>query len=306
MNDCTRIQTLRPFFAAVLVVVAGCAHTPTTGPSPSEPRAPGAPEIQGPPVPERVFGPDQRQERKVVLFLGPGLPSGLGSAGVIRALHESKVEVAAIVGMEMGALVGAAYAATGTVNGMDFRLLQFKPDWVTPPSGLGAMFSSGGATQARLREGMRRLFGATDLAKTKTPMWVLVSRGERTEVVRSGEIAPALVASFSHRELGATGGEGESPSSWGTAHELLRQQGIEYPAVWVVAKLPPEWPMGAARRAAESATAGLRQEDLLIELDPGQPWDFSRRSEIIYQAKKKSRAAITAWSAERGWEGPSQ
>ena len=296
----------RLLLAVALSVASGCAHTRSTGPSPSDPRAPGQPEILGPPAPEKVFGPQPHQEHKVVLLLGPGLSPAIGSAGVIRALHEAHVEVAAIVGMEMGALVGAAYATTGTVNGMDFRLLQFKPEWVTPPSGLGAMFSSGGASGARLREGMKKLFGSAELSDTKMPLRVLVSRGAHTEAVGSGDLAPLLAATFAHRELGQPGAEGESPDSWGDALDSLRQQGLEYPAIWVVPKLPSGWPMGAAKRAVEAAGVAFRSGDLLIELEAGSPWDFSRRSEIIYQAKKKSRAAISTWQTEIGWGGVRQ
>ncbi|MFN7684416.1 MAG: hypothetical protein ACK5QT_03275 [Oligoflexia bacterium] len=288
-------------FSCVLGLASGCSQRSVRRADPEfvGPVESGAP--LGPPAPEQVFGPEDIDSRRVVLFLGPGAPAALGAAGVIRALEEVKIEVAGIVAMELGALVGAAYATTGSANEMDWKLLQFKPEWISPGRGLGALLGARRSSPEALREGMVKLFSSAELATTKKPLWIIVDRGRGPEAIHQGSMVSALVGTLSQKEIIEVGPEGQSPHAWGDLSGLLAREGLNIPGVWVVPRVSPAWPAKAAVSASEEVRNWLRPNDLLLELDPGRPWDFVQRSTWVYAGKKKCRAALPQWQASLGW-----
>lgn len=89
------------------------AADPGTGIAESRPQA------QTPPL-----DPEQR----VCLVLGPGMARGLAHVGVIEALVEAKIKIHCVVGVEMGAIVGALYADTLNANTLQWQLFKFKRD----------------------------------------------------------------------------------------------------------------------------------------------------------------------------------
>lgn len=232
------------------------------------------------------------------------MATAMGSAGAVRALSESGIEIAAIVGMEMGALVGAAFSSSGSVNGMDWKLLQLKPEWLEPRHGLGAMFRSGKATPGQLRSGLDKVFGAGDASQWKVPLWVVSHSGPSVVVSDRGPITPALVATLSHPETMADEGQGGCPDGWSAAIERLRQNGYAQPKVWVLSRLPAGWPHRAALAATHDAHAWIAPEDLVIEVEPqgeSPAWAFRQRSQGTYQARQSARRALPEWLSRLGW-----
>jgi len=289
--------------AVALLLIAGlwgCAHGTRRAPPAPALTSPGDSPVQGPPPPEAIFGPAPPQARKVVVLLGPGLSAAMGAAGVIRALEEAKVEVAGLVGMEMGAVVSAAYAITGTANGMDWRLLQIRPEWFGKGV-LDSLLSRDQVSAEKIRAGLSKVFGSSEISSSKRKLWVVVKKPNGIEVVDRGPLVSAVLGSLSSPEWLTATQEGESPSDWGGVEAALSAELPDMPRVWVLPKLSEKWPMASARAAIRNARQWIRGSDLVLEIEAGEPFDFSRRSERAYLAKKTCRAALPLWMGERGW-----
>lgn len=81
--------------------------------------------------------------KKIGLALGSGAARGLAHIGVLKVLEEQQIEVAAIAGTSIGAMIGSFYAAGVSVDqmeeiarGVDWRDLARLVDPILPGSGL--------------------------------------------------------------------------------------------------------------------------------------------------------------------------
>lgn len=296
---------------ASAVLSSSCSHlVARPGPRQSQQGNPAQPtgDVAGPPEPQAIQGPIAPQERKVVLILGPGMASALGGAGVIRAVREQQMEIAAIVGLEFGALVGAAYASSGTLPSMDWKLLQVRPEWLAPPGGLGAMFGSSKAKPKSLSDGLLKIFGDGDASSFRVPLWLNGSAGGATEFSPRGPIARRLVQTLSHPETMEDAGQGFSSPDWGDLIARLQQEGYSQPKLWVISTLGDGWPHAAAVRASREARNWVSPDDLVIELRPPQgdapAWSFEQRSALIYQGRQAAKRLLTGWRDRLGWGSP--
>lgn len=161
--------------------------------SETDPMGPPEPYGPVPPTSDGIYGPEPIQIRPVVLVLGPGLARGYAYAGVLRALHEAKIPIGAIVGTEMGGLVGALYAMSGTINGFEWALLRFKEDPFQDKKGLLSMFQKGPSDGARIVEALNDALGDKDLKQTQLPLRVAVLKGKGGEL-KLMELGPAAKA----------------------------------------------------------------------------------------------------------------
>jgi NTE family protein len=129
-----------------------------------------------------------------VLVLGPGLAQGFADVGVLRALHENHVPVVAILGAETGALVGGLYANAQSINRFEFRLLHFKEDLFTQPTGLLSSFS--GNRAEKYKSELSRAFEAKDLTDLKIPLWVAIrpAGSNAPMLVQKGNAVAAIAA----------------------------------------------------------------------------------------------------------------
>ncbi len=73
-----------------------------------------------------------QQHKKVGLALGGGGAKGLAHIGVIKELERAGLEIAAITGTSMGAVVGAWYAATKDIATLEKLFLSIKRDDIVP------------------------------------------------------------------------------------------------------------------------------------------------------------------------------
>lgn len=67
-------------------------------------------------------------ESKICLVLGPGMARGFAHAGVIEAFHDAQIKIHCIVGVEMGAIVGALYSDSQNANTLQWQLFKLKKD----------------------------------------------------------------------------------------------------------------------------------------------------------------------------------
>jgi len=297
----------------VSLALCSCSAAPLKSPrtAGAELGDPASAEVLGPPPPAEVFGPAQPADHRVVLMLGPGMATAMAAAGVVRTLNEQGIEIALIVGMEAGALVGAAFSSSGSVGGMDWKLLQFKPEWVTPSRGLGAVFGSGKTDPAKLREGLEKIFGQGDAANWRVPVWILGQNGNSLSLLDRGPVAGALAGTLSHPETMEEKGQGSCPDNWTAAIERLKQNGYSQPKVWVIPRLAGMWPHRATAAAAQDARGWLAADDLVIEVEPQLPpggaaadsaaWAFKQRSQGTYQARQATKRALPSWQVRLGW-----
>lgn len=291
--------------------LASCSHIkgPTVRGTHADGRgAAAAQEVVGPPEPQAIQGPVVPQERKVVLVLGPGMANAWGCAGVIRALHEQQIQIAAIAGLEFGALVGAAYASSGTLPSMDWKLLQLKPEWLAPSGGLGAVFGASKTRSRPLAEGLEKIFGAGDLSSFRLPLWLAGGAGGATEFSATGPAVPRLVQTLSQPETMEDSGQGYSAPEWGDLVMRLKQDGLSYPKLWVLGALDGSWPHAAATRATRDARNWLEPDDLMIEIRPvageAPAWAFALKSALIYQGRQAAKKALPSWLGRLGWGTP--
>lgn len=210
---------MKAHFIALLTAAAlGASACATTRPEgDSEPKRPGkitsseipqaeAPEGQGsdPAVteqpqasePEETVGPVPSEPKGVVLVFGPGAARGFAHAGVLRALADARIRVAAVLGTETGALIGALGASKDTINAFEWSLQKIKNDALdSNPSLLKALFGEG-ATGRKLKGTLKDLFSNRKLESLRYPVLVGFSDERATSWASRGEVADLIAKSF--------------------------------------------------------------------------------------------------------------
>lgn len=129
-------------------------------------------------------------ENRVVLALGGGAAKGLAHVGVLKALEEDGIEVAAIAGTSMGSIVGALYARG--MSGAEMEAFFASVDW----SRLGRIMlrSPGGAAFHDLLRDTLGNHPIEDLDLRFAAVCCNISNGEEVVICRGG-LADAVLAS---------------------------------------------------------------------------------------------------------------
>lgn len=300
--------TLTPMAALIawLGLVSGCSTARKNSDPDSALTAPSdwSPESvlqqqYGPPVPalgegpEPSYGPDPIQLRAVVLVLGPGMARGYAHAGVVRALADAKIPIAAIVSAEMGSLIGSAYALEGSANQLDWALLRLKDKafddskrWLNR-----LMPNTDGPVDSELGE----IFGKKDVSDSKIPIRIgfrldspggdlaLVDRGKIREAVRASLAVPGLLG----------------PGSWDGMKALsIGKQSL--PFLVGQAKALSLGPVVVVD--VQGIKGPIADADLVIQPDLNGigEQDFQRRSEAVFRGKQ---AVLKQIRQVRSWVG---
>lgn len=159
-------------------------------------------DIYGPEIPPAEDAQLEEQQPEVkeskprlCLVLGPGFARGIAHAGVIEALVKNQIPIHCIVGVEMGAVVGAFYATTGSVNTMQWQLFKLNKDnlFNFPMITFGAKRSSGKEFHKFLKETVENL--RVEQLKVKFAAVATQPAAAQPLLLSDGSVADALSAS---------------------------------------------------------------------------------------------------------------
>jgi NTE family protein len=160
---------------------------------PNEAYGPAAPTETNPETPVQPPPPAQP---KLCLVLGPGFARAIAHAGVIEAFVKNQIPIHCIVGVEMGGVVGAFYALSGSVNTMQWQLFKLNKDnlFNFPMIQIGAKRSSGKEFHKFLHE----IISDRTIDSLKVSFAAVATQpsGGQSVVFSSGNLSDALSASL--------------------------------------------------------------------------------------------------------------
>jgi predicted acylesterase/phospholipase RssA len=282
--------------------------------SESEQKSQQSPTFVGPPNPAMAYGPEPELRQEVVVIIGPGMASALSGAGVIRALQDQKIAIAAIGGVEFGAMISAAYAIAGSANKMDWSLLQFQADWVRPREGLSRVLSRAPRSSRPLSQGLDKIFQDRSVDTLKVPLWAFGSKGDLLHSWPSGSVSSAVcnaLSSVSWIEPCVTSPSHPGQQVSGQLRDQWERSGLRLPVVWVVPARLESRPEDASAQALggeiraflKQVEASRSDQDLVVAPRPvvADYFDFGRRSEVVYSGKQEARKQFEQWMSRLGW-----
>lgn len=242
-----------------------------------------APQTEAP-----SYGPAPLQGDPITLVLGPGLARGYAHIGVLRALSDARIPVGQVFGTEMGALVGAAFAASSTADAFEWNAQHLKEEIFTDKgllSRLGGKPSEG----KKLIQALKKLFTDKTLETLNPPCSVALSVGGRAEILSRGPLVPILRAAVAHPSILLPGEwEGQEASSASALRPFLvtEAKANTRGRVLVVDVL--------LENESQLANQELANADWVLrpQLQGIGYLDFSRRAELIFRGKKAVQDAL--------------
>ncbi|OQW54640.1 MAG: hypothetical protein A4S09_05650 [Proteobacteria bacterium SG_bin7] len=115
------------FFLISFLFLSGCP-TPSrrTQPSQKEKTPTVTPESEDNKLEDAPKA--KAKELSIGLILGPGGVKAFSHLGVLKEFERARIPVKAVVGLEMGSLIGAFYASTGSANEAEWKLSKMKEE----------------------------------------------------------------------------------------------------------------------------------------------------------------------------------
>ena len=251
----------------------------------------GPPEPYGPPLPPSpdnpttVYGPEPILFRPVVLVLGPGLARGYAYVGAIRALTEAKIPIAAILGTEMGALVGSLYAMDAKINQFEWAMLKFREGAFENQTSLLPELFQRSSRAKKLEDDLGRIFDNRDLSQSKLPIRIAIqTQDSGAAVVERGPAAGAVRAAIADPELFGPGQWNGAPAGSAAKSKPLlitEARAMNLGPVVVIDAM-----VDADEKKLVSADE-LRDADLVIRpnLAGIGPLDFQKRTDAAFRGK---------------------
>jgi len=137
----------------------------------------------------------------VGLALSAGSAHGLAHIGVLKVLEEARIPIDLIAGTSIGSLIGAIYAATGSLDRL-FAFAEEAASRLTVRGGLfdfAVPFRHGLVQGERVLRYIRRLVESKSFVALRTPLYVVAAElGTGREIIfDSGPVAEAVRASIS-------------------------------------------------------------------------------------------------------------
>jgi len=246
----------------------------------------------------KVPGIEPLKQVPVALVLSPGLARGYAHVGVIQALTHAKIQIGAVLGTEMGALIAAIYAVSPTINMFEWNLDQyFRPELFAPRSVLSQWIhkikisNKEESGEEKFESALKNFFGEKDLKDALTPIRIAV-RSSKTGsicILEEGKIQSAV--------RGAMGGYLYKPFTMGKEKLLIESAAQEYsrlieeakkffPGPVIVVDVLNEWESKKAQNHQEK----LKKTDFVIRPQLKMKKNGSKK-EIGYEDFSKEAAA---------------
>jgi hypothetical protein len=151
------------FVLIFLISLCACQTAPK-----SFPNAEGVPPVGESAQTAQPAGPPATHEvPRVTLVLGPGGAKAMAHAGVIKALQENRIPISRVIGIEWGALVGAAFTAHGQFHEIEWKL--YKLDQVDL-SGSGGFLGLSHDRNVKMLDGFfKENFAGLNIESQKVP-----------------------------------------------------------------------------------------------------------------------------------------
>lgn len=259
------------------------------------------------PVPTPDFTPPKDG---YVFVFGPGLARALAYIGVLHEIEHRNLPVHAIVGVEMGAVIGGIWASSN-LNNLEWEMHKFKKQTLLdmPILGIGRKVAEG----KRLSEFLEKALKVDLLQKMKVPL--IVASGTRTDDEESDGVVYESNGSAKNIIRGAMGIPGvikahewegkeritaalESPFPVKAAKELGLGQVV---CVNVIGRGDDAKTKGVAeeqlnalmRSVATTARAQLKDCDevITVPMDGISYFDFDAKADLIFRGK----VAVKKW-----------
>jgi NTE family protein len=196
---------------------------PPTSHTPVKEEAPAATSVaaEGVTLPKRPLG-------KVGLILGAGGIKSFSHIGVIRELEKAQIEIASIVGLEWGSLVGALYAHQGKVNDLEWQMFKLKKNDL--PSEVKWNSNSTLDSINDLDSFLRASLESRSLETSKVPFQCPTQNvsNERINWIKSGSATSVLKSCMAYPPLfKADSGQMAAPFALAEGARILRSQGVD-------------------------------------------------------------------------------
>lgn len=137
-----------------------------------------------------------KRKPRIGLALAAGGAKGVAYLPFLRAMEEMKVDITAIAGSSVGALVGGLYASGRSVDDIVTLLEEFKPGQLHRFFRIN-WFGTGLISGTSVRDFLERSLGAQTFEETSIPFTAVATDYWRREqvVFRSGSLVDAIRAS---------------------------------------------------------------------------------------------------------------
>ena len=273
---------------AVVVTTSPETYGPSPAVSPSpEVSASPSPSPSVSPDPSQVnYGPTPVAIRPVVLVLGPGLARGFSAVGAIRSLSEAHIPIGAVLGTEVGGLIGAIYSMGGKINQFEWALLKLRDEVLMNSGGILPERFQRAAKIKRLEVELERIFENKDLTQATIPIRLVLQKKDTngTVLLERGSAAAAVRAVLADPEV-------FGPSEWEGAPVVSAAK--THPFLVAEAKalnIGPVVVINALEEMAENSAAAssdLKDADLVIRPDLSGigPLDFQKRTDAAFRGK---------------------
>ncbi len=241
---------------------------------------------------EKVF---QHQPGAVVLVLGGGMAKGLAAIGVLRALKEAKIRVAAIMGREMGALIAALYAKNETLGQFEWDLLKFKPETFQPTWHYSLSTWSRTWRHEKFEQAIEAIFGdgggGWQLEQAHLPVILekLEEDGKTLTALRSGEVKELLEKIMAPAPTGPEQAQPLTRTALPPSLLPSLAQSLHLGPVLVIETEPAV--SGDPERAGEGLSSLVRIRPDLKGIDG---LAFEKMSDILFKGKQAMKKALPA------------
>jgi predicted acylesterase/phospholipase RssA len=240
---------------------------------------------------------------------------GFVGAGVLSALEEAHIPVAAVYGTEIGALIGALYGMSASVDAFEWTLMKIRDEAFLGKSSFLPLFKRLNDGKP-LEEALAAIFTGRDLAQARLPvrLALLPEGASDSEVIASGDAAVAVRSAMAVPGLLTAGRWRQSTAVAATSVRpyLVAEAKTQGGPVVVVDALNGAMPKSESMQeqlfesqmiaVRKMSAAELKTADFVIS--PDLSWvgffDFKKRSELVYRGRTAVKAVLSELRALTG------